>query len=171
MKRLRVIALCVIGLTVAVAVRGLEKHPDRSWIFMTFVGFVVAAGMTALVFILNFVYLLLMLPLRLYGLRRLSYALTDRRALSFDRSSRKSPKSITYDEWSRFEPFVRADGSGLVVFGYKDEVRPKWKGRIISETPRLVFVDIDQASFVCSIAERARQTKVVFDKNPMPVNT
>lgn len=171
MERLGIIALCVIGLTVASAVRGIEKHPDRSWVFMTLVGFVVVAGMTALIFILSSASLLLMWPLRLYGLRRLSYALTDRRALVLDRSSQKSPKFVAYDEWSRFESFERADGSGLVVFGYKDEVRPKWKSRVISKTPRLVFDDIDQASFVCSIAERARQTKVGFDKSPTSCNT
>lgn len=89
-------------------------------------------------------------------LRRTAYALTDRRALKVEHRDKLRSTSTALDLVNRFEPRVRRDGGGDLVFGYRREyVNNSEGGGSWVEKPRLTFEDISDVPKVLSLAQEA----------------
>lgn len=84
---------------------------------------------------------------------RVSYLLSDRRAVALDRRSGKLLKSVSLAEVDQLDQILRSDGSGKVIFDY-DLVYSKSKGTTRAY-PKLEFVDIEGAATVRALAEEA----------------
>lgn len=84
---------------------------------------------------------------------RVTYLLSDRRAVAFDRRSGKPLKSVSLGEVDQLDQILRSDGSGRVIFDY-DLVYSKSKGTTRAY-PKLEFVDIEGAAAVRALAEEA----------------
>ncbi len=97
-----------------------------------------------------------MIRRRLGRLRRTVYALTDRRAISIELDEEVRSTSVALDLVNRFEPDIRADGSGDLVFGFRREyVKSAKGGGSWQDKPRLTFEDISDVARVLSLAQEA----------------
>jgi hypothetical protein len=93
---------------------------------------------------------------RLGRLRRTSYALTDRRAMKIEQADQPRLTSSALDLVDRFATDMRRDGSGDLVFGYRNEyVTSDDYGARWEQKPRLVFEDISDVPRVLSLAQEA----------------
>jgi hypothetical protein len=84
---------------------------------------------------------------------RVTYLLSDRRAVAFDRKNGKLLKSVSLGEVDQLDQILRSDGSGRVIFDY-DLVYLKSKGTTRAY-PKLEFVDIEDAATVRALADEA----------------
>jgi hypothetical protein len=140
----------VLGIIVVLRSRNrIPAELDAEEIFRAegYIRIVMMLGLVALAFgIWSFVRHLIWLP-------RVSYLLSDRRAMAFDCRTGKLLKSVSLGEVDQLDQILRSDGSGRVIFDY-DLVYPK-SGGSAQALPKLEFVDIEAAATVRALAEEA----------------
>jgi hypothetical protein len=90
---------------------------------------------------------------RVAAVRSLSYLLSDSRAMALDRRRGGPPKTVSFGEIDHLEQNLRSDGSGEIIFDY-NLIYPK-NGGTAKAVPKLMFVDIENASAVRKLAEDA----------------
>jgi hypothetical protein len=159
-KKYKILPLLLAGATALIASKLESKDPSRSWQFDLVVGFLLALLYLALLLLVGLARALLAWRSRVRLLPGLSYALTDRRALSLDRKSEQRPRSAAYDPMTPVEVAERADGTGFVILGTTEYELLRGKKLSASKKAKLVFEEIEHARFVFAMAEKARQAWV-----------
>ncbi|MGH6880475.1 MAG: hypothetical protein ACREFM_06125 [Hypericibacter sp.] len=159
-KKYKILPLLLAGVTVLIASKLEYKDPSRSWQFDLIVGFLLALSYFALLLLFGLARVLLAWRSRVRLLPGLSYALTDRRVLSFDRKSKQRPTSVVYDPLTPVEVAERADGTGSVILGTTEYELLRGKKLSASKKAKLILEEIEHARFVFAMAEKARQAWV-----------
>jgi hypothetical protein len=97
---------------------------------------------------------------------RVTYLLSERRAMALDRRSGKLLKSVSLGEVDQLDQILRSDGSGRVIFDY-DLVYSKSRGTTRA-FPKLEFADIESAAAVRALAEEAALKLLAKDDEAEP---
>ncbi|HVY52424.1 hypothetical protein FRZ61_21890 [Hypericibacter adhaerens] len=84
---------------------------------------------------------------------KLTYLLSDCRAMALDRRNGKLLKSVSLRNVDQLDQILRSDGSGRIIFDY-DLIYSK-NSNTPEAVPKLEFVDIEAAATVKALAEKA----------------